>query len=212
MFAAWYCRAEAGVNVARGIGTALAAVARMGRQTSWRVLGVGVNLTLRVVIVGVVLDALLNPDDGRYAGKGIGTRGLVLVAASLLIPALQRTTRRGERYPLVTDNVYLSIFALDMAGNYLDLYNRYVLFDLIPHFHGTGAASVVLASLTRRPLLAGVGLAQILHIGLEAQEYYSDVLFDLHNVRGTWDTINDLLAGAAGSLAYAGIVAAIRRR
>ena len=212
MFAAWYRRAEAGVNVARATGTALAVAARMGRRTVWQVVGVGVNLALRAVIVGVVLDALLNPDDGRYAGKGIGTRGLVLVAASLLIPALQRTTRRGERYPLVTDNLYLSIFALDMAGNYLDLYNRFVLFDLIPHFHGTGATSIVLASLLRRPLLAGVGLAQIVHIGLEAQEYYSDVLFDLHNVRGTWDTINDLLAGAAGSLAYAGVVAAIRRR
>jgi hypothetical protein len=212
VFAAWYRRAEAGVNVARATGTALAATARMGRRTAWRTIGVGVNLALRAVIVGVVLDALLNPDDGRYAGKGIGTRGLVLVAASLLIPALQRTTRRGERYPLVTDNLYLSIFALDMAGNYLDLYNRFVLFDLIPHFHGTGATSIVLASLLRRPLLAGVGLAQIVHIGLEAQEYYSDVLFDLHNVRGTGDTINDLVAGAAGSLTYAGIVAAIRRR
>jgi hypothetical protein len=175
----------------------------MGRGTAVRVVGAGVNLALRAVIVGVVLDALLNPDDGRYAGKGIGTRGIVLVAASLLIPGLQRTTRRAERYPLVTDNLYLSIFALDMAGNYL---------DLIPHFHGTGAASVVLASLTRRPLLAGVGLAQILHIGLEAQEYYSDVLFDLHNVRGTWDTVNDLVVGAFGSLAYAGVVAAVRRR
>src|SRR5918995_2903988 len=195
-----------------GHGTALAAVAPMGRRTRWQMVGVGVNLALRAVIVGVVLDALLNPDDGRYAGKGIGTRGLVLVAASLLIPALQRTTRRGERYPLVTDNLYLSIFALDMAGNYLDLYNRFVLFDLIPHFHSTGAASVVLARLTRRPLLAGLGLAQILHIRLQAQEYYSDVLFDPHNVRGTWDTVNDLLAGAAGSLTYAGIVAAVRRR
>jgi hypothetical protein len=184
----------------------------MTRGTGWRLLGMGVNLAMRAVIVGVVAHALLNPDDGRYAGKGIGTRGLVLVAASLLIPVLQGTTRRGERYPLITDNLYLSIFALDLAGNYLDLYDRYPLFDLIPHFHGTGAASVVIASLTRRPLLAGIGMAQILHIGLEAQEYYSDVLFDLHNVRGTWDTVNDLLVGAAGSLVYGGVVALLRRR
>lgn len=212
MSAEWYASLAEGVNAARATGTELAAGVRMDRRAARRMVGVGVNLALRAIIVGVVLDALLNPDDGRYAGKGIGTRGLVLVAASLLVPALQRTTRRGERYPLVTDNLYLSIFALDMAGNYLDLYNRFVLFDLIPHFHGTGAASLVLASLLRRPLLAGIGLAQILHIGLEAQEYYSDVLFDLHNVRGTWDTVNDLLAGAAGSLTYAGIVAAVRRR
>ena len=56
------------------------------------------------------------------------------------------------------------------------------------------------------PVLSAVGAAQIGHIALEAQEYYSDVLFGLRNVRGTWDTVNDLLAGAAGSLVYAGLL------
>jgi hypothetical protein len=200
--AEWYASLSDGVNVTRS-GTALAASRRMRHTTAGRALGIGINAALRLTIVGGVAHALLNPGDHRYAGKGIGTRGLVVVAASLLIPVLQRTTRRGERYPLTTDNLYLSIFALDLAGNYLDLYDRFVLFDLVPHFHGTGAASIVIASLTRRPLLAGIGIAQIGHIGLEAQEYYSDVLFDLHNVRGTWDTVNDLLAGAAGSVTYA---------
>ncbi len=176
------------------------------------VLGLGLNLGMRLVIVGVVGHALLHKDDPRYAGKAIGTRGLTLVAASLLVPALQLTTRRGERYPLATDSLYLSIFALDLAGNYADLYDRYKYFDALPHFHGTGAATVVLAILLRRPLLAGVGVAQLIHVGLEAQEYYSDVFFGLRNVRGTWDTVNDLLAGAAGSLVYAGIAHRLRRR
>ena len=174
-------------------------------------LGLAVNIGLRLVIVGVVADALLHPDDPRYEGKGIGTRGLILVAASALVPALQATSRRGERYPLATDNLYLSIFALDMAGNFLDLYDRYLLFDLIPHFHGTGAASIVIATLTRQPVLAGVGVAQLLHVGLEAQEYYSDVVFGFRNVRGTWDTVNDLLAGAAGSVVYAVLSQLLRR-
>jgi hypothetical protein len=194
------------------VGTPLASPSDVRAWSVRDTLAIGLNIGLRLVIVGVVIDALLHPDDVRYAEKAIGTRGLVLVAASLLVPALQLTFRRRERYPLAIDNLYLSIFALDMAGNFADLYDRFELFDLVPHFHGTGAATVVLASLLRRPLLAGIGLAQLVHIGLEAQEYYSDVLFDLHNVRGTWDTVNDLLAGAAGSLAYAGIVAAIRRR
>lgn len=184
----------------------------MARRRGTRALGVAINLAMRAIIVGVVLDALRHSDDDRYAGKGIGTRGLALVAGSLLVPVLQRTTRRGQPYPLATDNLHLSIYALDLAGNYFDLYDRYTHFDLIPHFHGTGAATIVFTHLTQRPLLAGIGMAQIGHIGLEAQEYYSDVLFDLHNVRGTWDTVNDLLAGAAGSLAYAGIAAVVRRR
>jgi hypothetical protein len=176
-----------------------------------RAAGLGVNVAQRLVIGGVVAHALLHPDDPRYAGKGIGTRGLALVAATILVPLLQLSSRRGERYPIGTDNLYLSILALDLAGNYFNLYNRYAHFDLIPHFHGTGAATIVLARLLQRPLLAGLGVAQVLHVGLEAQEYYSDVLFDLHNVGGTWDTVNDLLAGAAGSLAYAGVADGLRR-
>ena len=175
-----------------------------------RALGFLCNVLLRAGMLSILAEALLRPQDPRYAGKAIGTRGLVLVAGSMLVPVLQVTSRRGERYPLGTDSLYLSIFALDLAGNYLDLYDRYRHFDLIPHFHGTGAASVVLASLLRRPALAGIGLAQLVHVGLEAQEYYSDVFFGLRNVRGTWDTINDLLAGAAGSVVYGAVLRRLR--
>lgn len=170
------------------------------------------NIGLRLVVVGVLADALLHPEAPRYAGKGIGTRGLILVPASLLIPVLHLWRRRAERYPWWTDNLYLSIFALDMGGNLLDLYDRYFYFDLVPHFHGTGAVSVVLSRLFGLPVLAGIGIAQMVHVLLEAQEYYSDVLFGLRNVRGTWDTVNDLVVGVAGSLAYGGLLAAARRR
>ena len=175
-------------------------------------LGLALNVGLRLVVVVVVADALLHPDAARYAGKGIGTRGLVLIPASLLVPGVHAWRRRREPYPVWTDNLYLSIFALDLAGNYFDLYDRYKYFDAIPHAHGTGAATVVIAELADRSPLAAVGVAQLAHIGLEAQEYYSDVWFDLHNVRGTWDTVNDLLAGAAGSVAYAGLYHLLRRR
>jgi hypothetical protein len=171
---------------------------------------IGVNLALRLVIVGVVADALLNPEAARYAGKGIGTRGLVLVAASLVIPALYRFGRRRP-YPIWTDNLYLSVFAVDMGGNLLDLYDRYIYFDLIPHAHGTGAVTVVLSELLPVGVLGATGIAQAAHILLEAQEYYSDVLFNLRNVRGTWDTINDLLAGLAGSAVYGAVYALGRR-
>lgn len=172
------------------------------------------NLALRGVIVGVVADALRHPDAPKYAGKAIGTRGLALVAASLVIPALHALSRarrhRERRYPLWTDNLYLSVFALDLAGNVLDLYDRWFYFDLVAHAHGTGAITVVFSEVTDGPALAGVGFAQVAHVGLEAQEYYSDLAFGLRNVRGTWDTVNDLLAGATGSLAYAAAYAKLR--
>lgn len=176
-----------------------------------RALGWLVNAALRAWIVGVIVEALRHPDDPRYRGKAIGTRGSVMIPASLLFPLAQLQPERRQRpYPLGTDTLYLSLFALDLAGNHFDLYDRYRYFDAIPHAHGTGAFTVAAAELLDLPPLSAVGVAQVGHILLEAQEYYSDVLFDLRNVRGTWDTVNDLLAGAAGSIAYAAVLG--RRR
>ncbi|MGH2427657.1 MAG: hypothetical protein ACRDGV_02045 [Candidatus Limnocylindria bacterium] len=174
-----------------------------------RLLGGLVNLLLRGAIAAILAEANLRPEDHRYAGKAIGKRALVMIPLSLLFPAAQ-LARRGRPYPVWTDNLYLSIFALDLAGNHFDLYDRYKYFDAIPHAHGTGAATVAVAELLDLPSLSALGVAQLLHIGLEAQEYYSDVLFGLRNVRGTWDTVNDLLAGAAGSAAYGAALARFR--
>ena len=176
-----------------------------------RRVGIALNLALRAAIVAVLWDAHANADAPRYVGKAIGTRGLAIIPFSLATPALHLSRRRHSRYPVWTDNLYLSLFALDLGGNLFDLYDRYLYFDLIPHAHGTGAVTVVLAEMGPMPPLSAVGLAQLLHIVLEAQEYYSDVVFGLRNVRGTWDVVNDLLAGAVGSVAYAALRSVLGR-
>jgi hypothetical protein len=177
-----------------------------------RWLGWLLNLALRASILAVLAEARARPTDHRFAGKAIGTRGLVILPLSLAVPVIHAWRMPGRPYPIWTDDLYLSIFVLDMAGNHFDLYDRYRYFDAIPHAHGTGAATVVLAEMLELPALGAVGVAQLIHIGLEAQEYYSDVLFGLHNVRGTWDTVNDLLAGAAGSILYGAGLARSRGR
>jgi hypothetical protein len=174
-----------------------------------RTLGFAFNVLLRGSILAILVEALLRPSDPRFAGKAIGTRGLVILPLSMLLPLAHRLGPRRPAFPVWTDDLWLSIFALDLAGNHFNWYDRYRYFDAIPHAHGTGAATVVIAELLGLPPLSAVGLAQLAHIGLEAQEYYSDVWFGLRNVRGTWDTVNDLLAGAVGSVAYAAL---LRRR
>lgn len=135
-----------------------------------------------------------------------------MIPLSLVVPLAHLNRPRGADYPVWIDNLWLSIFALDLAGNHFNWYDRWRYFDAIPHAHGTGAATVVFAELLDQPPLSAVGLAQLGHIALEAQEYYSDVWFGLRNVRGTWDTVNDLLAGAAGSAAYAALLSWVRGR
>jgi hypothetical protein len=138
----------------------------------------------------------------------------------MLFPAIWWFRRLDwGRYPLGLDVVYLSIYALDMAGNSFNLYDTRPYFDLVPHFHATGAASLVIAvywARTRHPdalerrshgwlvetTLVAAGIATMIHVLLEIQEYYTDVLAGTINVGGVADTVNDLAVGLVGALVY----------
>jgi hypothetical protein len=175
-------------------------------------MGVWVNLLLRGSLAYFLAEVMLRPDDPRFAGKAIPIRNLLIVGGlSLLFPVLFGF-KRWPSYPWWVDNLHLSIFCLDMAGNSFNLYDRYTHFDWLPHFHGTGAAAVVAQAGFGASPLAGAGAATILHTALEAQEYYTDVFFGTHNVRGVWDTVGDLTSGLAGVTAYTALYVALKRR
>ncbi|HET9520210.1 MAG TPA: hypothetical protein VFO73_04105 [Candidatus Limnocylindrales bacterium] len=183
-------------------------------------IGSAVNIGLRaamVAMLGAVLRA--GENDPRYVGKGIGTRfGLFAMPASMLVPVLwalgrRRVARRepagaepvgsAPAYPAWMDSAWLSMLALDLLGNVFDLYDRHTHFDLIPHAHGTGVLTVTVAWLLDVPMMRAIGIATALHVLLEAQEVASDVVFGYRNVRGVWDEVGDLSAGAVGSVVYA---------
>jgi hypothetical protein len=149
--------------------------------------------------------------DHRYVAKGIGTRAVLVVPAVSLAMPLLWARRRREPYPFWMDDLLLSIVALDLAGNVFDLYDRHAHFDLIPHAHGTGALTILAAYLLDLPIGKAVGAATAGHVLLEAQEVASDVLFGYRNVRGWWDTTGDLVAGAVGSVLYAGLYVRLDR-
>jgi hypothetical protein len=177
-----------------------------------RTLGLALNAGLRggmLALLAAVLRA--GPTDPRYVGKGIGTRfSLFAMPASMLVPALwlRRRMVASRRpspppYPAWMDDAWLSMLALDLVGNVFDLYDRHTHFDLIPHAHGTGVLTVTVAWLLDVPMMRAIGIATALHLLLEAQEVASDVVFGYRNVRGVWDEVGDLSAGAVGSLVYA---------
>jgi hypothetical protein len=174
------------------------------------------NLGLRIAIVFFTVDAIVNAGDERFAGKALGPRNVgILLGLSMLFPILHFIYKRWKRYPVWYDNLYLSIFWLDMAGNTLDLYNSVEWWDHIPHFHGPGALAMVLMGAFGLEALAAAGLSTILHVTLECWEYYGDVLLGTHNVRGVADSINDLAFGLAGMVVYTFIAARwmfLRRR
>lgn len=169
-----------------------------------------INIAIRIAIFYFLAEVLLFPDDPRFAGKAIPIRNFIIVITlSLLFPFLYYLSKKGKihlnglsKYPFALDSLYLSIFALDMLGNSLNLYDTIFYFDLIPHFHGPGAVAVVLLSVLAISPLAALGVTTTVHTFLEAQEYYTDVLFQTHNVRGIFDVVNDLLAGIFGAAVY----------
>ncbi len=177
------------------------------------VVGIALNALLRASIVAFLVDTLRHPHDPRYEGKAIPIRNLVVVGSlSLTFPLLYLWQRRPNRrpgrrpgwrrYPVWSDDLFLSIFWLDMAGNFFDLYDRYKHFDLIPHAHGSGALGAVLLNAFRMQPLAAFGVANGIHGLLEAQEIFTDVFFGTHNVRGAWDSIGDLGVGLIGTSTY----------
>lgn len=172
-------------------------------QALIRAAGAAANALLRMHLTYFLAEVLRNPNDPRFAEKAIPVRNLAIVGAlSLLFPALHLGRRRWRRYPFWTDDLWLSVFWLDMAGNSFDLYDRFAHFDLLPHFHGTGAAALALRRAFRLSPRGAFGIANAVHALLEAQELATDVLFGTRNVRGWWDTAGDLAAGLAGSALY----------
>jgi hypothetical protein len=169
-----------------------------------------INVALRVAIVGFAIEALIAGDDPRFVAKGIATRDLILAAATvtLLAPAVHAWRRRARPYPIWADTLLVSMIALDMAGNSLNLYAQPWRFDLIPHAYGP-AASLAALRLLGIGWLPAILTVNGVHVLLEAQEALGDVLFGTRNVNGWWDTMTDLAAGLTGTVV---VVLAFRGR
>jgi hypothetical protein len=168
--------------------------------------GLALDVLLRIAIVWFAVEALTaTTDDPRFAGKGIAVRDLILAggAVTLAVPLLHVVRRRWDRYPVWPDVMFLSILALDMAGNSFGLYLQDTWrFDLIPHAYGP-AAGLLGLHLLGVPLPWGVGIVNGIHVLLEIQEVFGDVVFGTSNVNGLWDSFTDLAAGLVASLGTA---------
>jgi hypothetical protein len=169
-----------------------------------RFLGLLVNLALRAGMFALLRRVQrADPNDPRFVDKGIGPRmGMLVPATQALVPLLWIRHRRGG-YPFWMDSLFMSIVALDLAGNVYNLYDRYKHFDLIPHGHGAGAITVFFAWAPGLPVLSAIGLSAVGHTLLEVQEWWSDQFYGFRNVRGTWDIIGDLGSGVVGTVLYA---------
>ena len=151
--------------------------------------GTIVNIVLRVAILVMSADALLNSGDARFAGKALAPRDVIIsFGFAMLFPLFWRLRYRGRQwheYPWWFDCLYLSLFAFDMAGNSLGLYNAFTgTFNDITHTYGNGALTIVLAGAFGFTTLEAMGITTMLHLVLQVEEYYGDVFLKTHNIVG----------------------------
>jgi hypothetical protein len=171
--------------------------------------GALINVLLRVGILIMSIDALVNAGDERFSGKALGPRDVIIsLGFAMVFPLIWKLRYQKKEwgaYPWWYDDLYLSIFFVDMLGNSLNLYNAWEHWDHIPHFHGPGALALVIAGAFGEPIISAIGIATLLHVILEIQEFYGDLILHTHNVRDTQDTINDMLFGVLGVIVYGAI-------
>ena len=147
------------------------------------------DFLLRIAIVAMSIDAIVNASDQRFAGKALAPRDvLISLGFAMLFPLFWRLRYRKRQwrdYPWWFDCLYLSLFAFDMAGNSLGLYNTYTgTFNDVTHTYGNGALMIVLAGAFGFTTLEAMGLTTILHLILQVEEYYGDVFLHTHNIVG----------------------------
>ena len=170
---------------------------RRARIAEW-----GINVALRLAMVGFAVEAVTAVNDPRFTGNGIPVRDLLFVGVglSLTIPLAWAVLRRPRvDYPLRAESLLLSILVVDMAANSLDLYNQPWRLDLVPHAYGPLAAVLALRMLGVAVIRSMV-VVNLGHLLLEVQEALGDTWFGTHNVRGWPDTIGDLSAGLIASV------------
>jgi hypothetical protein len=132
---------------------------------------------------------------------------------ALAVPVVLRALRRRRPYPWAVDAALALPFALDSAGNVLDLYNRWVSYDTVNHGISWFALTMLVSSIpvlgslpswARAWIVAGSGAFAA--IAWELGEYAA-FIHSSHYTRSAYpDTLTDLLAGCSGSVLAAALV------
>lgn len=172
--------------------------------------GALVNVALRIAILAMSVDAIVNASDPRFAGKALAPRDVIIsFGFAMVFPLfwkLRYQKRDWQEYPWWFDALYLSLFAFDMAGNSLGLYNALPgTFNDVTHTYGPAALTIVLAGAFGFTALEAMGLTTMLHVVLQVEEYYGDVFLHTHNFLGVNDEYQQFIGGLLGALVAGGV-------
>lgn len=176
--------------------------------------------TVKLATVALLLFAATHTGWDRFAGKAMAGRAVAYPVALAVLPAVWAVTgrRAGRPYPGLADLLVSLPFAVDVAGNALDLYDTVAWFDDACHFGNwallLGALAVSLPrslpALAQLGLVTGLGSATAL--GWELAEYVTFIRHGTELDTAYTDTLGDMALGTLGALAAGLVVLAVRAR
>ena len=175
------------------------------------------NYAVKAVLVVLLALPLLFPDWPQYEGKAMAGRALTYPIAMLVVPVVWALVfrQRGTPYPHDVDFLLVLPFAIDMAGNFANLYDTVDWWDDANHLvnwailslgFGRLLGRVVKDRWTLAGLTAGFGAATA--ILWELAEYVTFIRGNPNELATAYtDTLGDLTLGLTGSCVAATVAA-----
>lgn len=174
---------------------------------AWRI----VNVSAKLVLIGLLLYAVARPELPQFAGKAMGTRLITFGIPALLLPVIWVALRgrtRGLAYPHHIDLCLVAPFLIDTASNTANLYDSIDRYDELTHFVNwvpwTVMFGLALGYAARLPRWAHFGLVlgfgAVTHILWEEGEYLTFLRDSPELATAYTDTLGDLALSLAGSL------------
>ena len=170
-----------------------------------------IDLAIKVVTVGLLGWAILNPDLPQFQGKAFAGRAIAYPVALLIIPlGWWVFGSRTIPFPVAADILFGLPFLIDVVGNALNLYDTIEWWDDANHLVNwalqTSAVGLLLRygewSPTIRAALA-FGYAVTTAVLWEFAEYVTFVPNSPEAATAYADTLLDIALGMVGGLAAA---------
>ena len=164
------------------------------------------NLTIKVISLGLALLPLLAPELPQFQDKWLAVRSFVYPLMVLAVPVFWWTRGRSSPYPHHLDTLVMLPFFLDMSANALNLYNTFEGTDKIAHWlisgivvmaFGQVVSKLPISRLNAIGLLIGFGAT--VHTLWEIGEY-AMMKLGAFGLNLTYEnTIHDFIFGLLGT-------------
>jgi hypothetical protein len=175
----------------------------------------------KLVTVGGIVFGISHSDWHRFAHKAFPDRLVGYTLAVSIVPVVWLVLRRRRRtvgYPALVDLLTSLPFAIDIAGNLANAFDRVPHFDDACHFLNWALLFTALAMSLPRALPWLVQLGLVVGLGAfvalcwEIVEFFTFVGNGPERFTAYKDTLGDMTLGTTGALVAGVLVLTVRRR